>query len=181
MCIYCARHGTSWQSNQHYMPRCLANTGTSTTIPSKLYAVLWCADTAHYLENECMRQAMEDVLYRAGVNIIFNGHLHVYERTYPMYVSLPSTHYFLPPTKQTSKDKAALPFIDIWAVSLEVHFSSLTCGQSALRCPHVKMKCTSEPFPFFDMWAVGLEEQHSASAFGSSLTRHAEMALHCMC
>ncbi len=45
------------------------------------------ADTAHYLENECMRQAMEGVLYTYGVDVIFNGHLHVYERTFPMYVS----------------------------------------------------------------------------------------------
>ena len=34
-----------------------------------------------------MREAMEDVLYANGVDVILNGHLHVYERTFPMYVS----------------------------------------------------------------------------------------------
>lgn len=46
-----------------------------------------CADTAHYLENNCMREAMENVLYASGVDVILNGHLHVYERTNPVYVS----------------------------------------------------------------------------------------------
>lgn len=37
-----------------------------------------------------MREAMEDVLYAAGVDVILNGHLHVYERTNPVYVGPPS-------------------------------------------------------------------------------------------
>lgn len=41
--------------------------------------------TAHYLENNCMREAMENVLYASGVDVILNGHLHVYERTSPVY------------------------------------------------------------------------------------------------
>ena len=35
-----------------------------------------------------MREAMEDVLYANGVDVILNGHLHVYERTNPVYVSI---------------------------------------------------------------------------------------------
>ena len=42
----------------------------------------------HYKENECMRLAMEDLLYNSGVDIIFNGHCHEYERSNPVYVSL---------------------------------------------------------------------------------------------
>lgn len=45
------------------------------------------ADTSHYKENECMRLAMEHVLYGAGVDIVMNGHLHEYERSNPVYVS----------------------------------------------------------------------------------------------
>lgn len=30
---------------------------------------------AHYREAECMRTAMEDLLYQYGVDIIFNGHV----------------------------------------------------------------------------------------------------------
>lgn len=45
------------------------------------------ADTSHYKENECMRLAMEDVLYEAGIDIVLNGHCHEYERSNPVYVS----------------------------------------------------------------------------------------------
>ncbi|KAE8712256.1 Purple acid phosphatase 15 [Hibiscus syriacus] len=41
--------------------------------------------TAHYREAECMRVAMEDLLYKYGVDIVFNGHVHAYERSNPVY------------------------------------------------------------------------------------------------
>jgi predicted phosphodiesterase len=41
--------------------------------------------TKHYKETECMRQAMEDVLYEAGVDVVLNGHLHEYERSNSLY------------------------------------------------------------------------------------------------
>ena len=44
------------------------------------------ADTSHYKENECMRLAMENILYQAGVDIVLNGHCHEYERSNPVYV-----------------------------------------------------------------------------------------------
>lgn len=40
---------------------------------------------AHYREAECMRTAMEDLLYQYGVDIIFNGHIHAYERSNRVY------------------------------------------------------------------------------------------------
>lgn len=40
---------------------------------------------AHYREAECMRVAMEDLLYSAGVDIVFNGHVHAYERSNRVY------------------------------------------------------------------------------------------------
>lgn len=33
---------------------------------------------SHYKEVECMRVAMEEMLYNAGVDIIFNGHVSVF-------------------------------------------------------------------------------------------------------
>ncbi|PWA96614.1 purple acid phosphatase 15 [Artemisia annua] len=40
---------------------------------------------SHYKEVECMRVAMEELLYNAGVDIIFNGHVHAYERSNRVY------------------------------------------------------------------------------------------------
>ncbi|KAI5650641.1 hypothetical protein M9H77_36646 [Catharanthus roseus] len=41
--------------------------------------------TAHYREAECMRVAMEEILYNYGVDIVFNGHVHAYERSNRVY------------------------------------------------------------------------------------------------
>ncbi|XP_051177399.1 purple acid phosphatase 23 isoform X1 [Lolium perenne] len=35
---------------------------------------------SHYQEFECMRQQMEGLLYQHGVDIVFSGHVHAYER-----------------------------------------------------------------------------------------------------
>lgn len=40
---------------------------------------------AHYREAECMRVAMEDLLYSYGVDAVFNGHVHAYERSNRVY------------------------------------------------------------------------------------------------
>ncbi|XP_030507448.2 purple acid phosphatase 15 isoform X1 [Cannabis sativa] len=41
--------------------------------------------TAHYREAECMRVSMEDILYKYGVDLVFNGHVHAYERSNRVY------------------------------------------------------------------------------------------------
>ncbi|KAL8162874.1 hypothetical protein V2J09_014363 [Rumex salicifolius] len=41
--------------------------------------------TAHYRELECMRVEMEELLYKNGVDIVFNGHVHAYERSNRVY------------------------------------------------------------------------------------------------
>ncbi|ESR34166.1 hypothetical protein CICLE_v10005239mg [Citrus x clementina] len=41
--------------------------------------------SAHYREVECMRVEMEDLLYYYGVDIVFNGHVHAYERSNRVY------------------------------------------------------------------------------------------------
>lgn len=40
---------------------------------------------AHYREVECMRVEMEELLYKSGVDIVFNGHVHAYERSNRVY------------------------------------------------------------------------------------------------
>jgi hypothetical protein len=40
---------------------------------------------SHYQELECMRQEMEDLLYKYGVDIAFHGHVHAYERMNRVY------------------------------------------------------------------------------------------------
>ncbi|XVF65208.1 hypothetical protein PTKIN_Ptkin09bG0228800 [Pterospermum kingtungense] len=41
--------------------------------------------TKHYRENECMRQQMEGLLYKYGVDIVLSGHVHAYERSNRVY------------------------------------------------------------------------------------------------
>ncbi|WMV48261.1 hypothetical protein MTR67_041646 [Solanum verrucosum] len=41
--------------------------------------------TAHYREAECMKVAMEELLYEYGVDLVFNGHVHAYERSNRVY------------------------------------------------------------------------------------------------
>jgi hypothetical protein len=41
-------------------------------------------DPNSFKGNECMRQAYEPLLLSAGVDIVFNGHVHAYERSYPV-------------------------------------------------------------------------------------------------
>ena len=38
----------------------------------------------HYKEFECGRQQIEPFLYANGVDIVMHGHIHAYERTYPV-------------------------------------------------------------------------------------------------
>nr|GLL41254.1 purple acid phosphatase 23 isoform X1 [Ipomoea trifida] len=41
--------------------------------------------SSHYQEFECMRLEMEEVLYQYGVDIVFSGHVHAYERMNRVY------------------------------------------------------------------------------------------------
>ncbi len=40
---------------------------------------------SHYKEVECYQQQIEDLLYKYGVDFIFFGHVHAYERTNRVY------------------------------------------------------------------------------------------------
>ncbi|KAL5990161.1 Purple acid phosphatase 23 [Asimina triloba] len=41
--------------------------------------------SSHYQEFECMRQEMEAILYQYGVDMVFSGHVHAYERMNRVY------------------------------------------------------------------------------------------------
>ncbi|KAK8518040.1 hypothetical protein V6N13_083094 [Hibiscus sabdariffa] len=41
--------------------------------------------SSHYQEFECMRQEMEELIYQYGVDIVFSGHVHAYERMNRVY------------------------------------------------------------------------------------------------
>lgn len=45
-----------------------------------LHAPWYNTNTAHQGEGEGMRQAMEELLYKARVDVVFAGHVHAYER-----------------------------------------------------------------------------------------------------
>lgn len=45
-----------------------------------LHAPWYNTNTAHQGEGESMRQAMEELLYNARVDVVFAGHVHAYER-----------------------------------------------------------------------------------------------------
>nr|ACR23328.1 purple acid phosphatase isoform b1 [Triticum aestivum] len=45
------------------------------------YAPWYSTYKAHYREAECMRVAMEELLYSYGLDIVFTGHVHAYERS----------------------------------------------------------------------------------------------------
>jgi hypothetical protein len=40
--------------------------------------------STHYKEFECGRQQIEPILYQNGVDIVMHGHVHAYERTFPV-------------------------------------------------------------------------------------------------
>lgn len=50
-----------------------------------IHAPWYNSNKAHQGEGEDMRKAMEDLLYRAHVDVVFAGHVHAYER----FVSIP--------------------------------------------------------------------------------------------
>ena len=45
------------------------------------------SNTAHYIEFQIvdMRDSMESLFYKYKVNVVFAGHVHAYERSFPVY------------------------------------------------------------------------------------------------
>ena len=51
----------------------------------QVHAPLYCTNTGHYMEGEIFRRQYEPLLYKYGVDIVMNGHVHAYERSFPVY------------------------------------------------------------------------------------------------
>ena len=49
-----------------------------------MHAPWYNTNYAHWMEGELMRQSMEPLLNQYGVDIVLSGHVHSYERTYPV-------------------------------------------------------------------------------------------------
>ncbi|RWR74571.1 purple acid phosphatase 15 isoform X1 [Cinnamomum micranthum f. kanehirae] len=74
-----------YESGEQYrwLERDLANVDRSVTpwLIATWHPPWYTSYKAHYREVECMRVEMEELLYSYGVDIIFNGHVHAYERS----------------------------------------------------------------------------------------------------
>ena len=55
-----------------------------------MHAPWYTSYATHYREVECMRASLEPLLAKAGVDIVFSGHIHAYERTYRVLNHYPS-------------------------------------------------------------------------------------------
>eukprot|EP01018_Ginkgo_biloba_P037583 Gb_25900 [translate_table: standard] len=69
---------------------------------------------AHYREVECMRQEMEELLYKYGVDVVFNGHVHAYERSNRVYNYTldPCAPIYITVGDGGNREKMAIPHAD---------------------------------------------------------------------
>ncbi|CAI0437042.1 unnamed protein product [Linum tenue] len=76
------------KSHQHkWLKKDLASVDRKVTpwVVATWHAPWYSSYAAHYREAECMKVAMEDLLYKHGVDMVFNGHVHAYERSNRVY------------------------------------------------------------------------------------------------
>jgi acid phosphatase type 7 len=51
----------------------------------QFHVPVYCTNSGHYMEGEIFRRQYEPLLYKYGVDIVMNGHVHAYERSFPVY------------------------------------------------------------------------------------------------
>ncbi|KAK9088067.1 hypothetical protein Syun_030461 [Stephania yunnanensis] len=70
-----------------WLKRDLADVDRSVTpwLVATWHAPWYSTYKAHYREAECMKVEMEELLYSYGVDLVFNGHVHAYERSNRVY------------------------------------------------------------------------------------------------
>merc|ERR1712151_1271066 len=86
LCSYCAAHNGSLQYEWLAQDLREANRSITPWIVVAFH-VPWYTSSEHHGMSEAafMRDAMEDLLYNAKVDIVLSGHVHGYERTKPVY------------------------------------------------------------------------------------------------
>jgi hypothetical protein len=86
LCSYAGYYNTSnqyiWLEN--YFDTKINRTRTPWIIVMT-HTPLYNSNTGHWMEGELLRIWVEPLLYRYGVDIVISGHVHSYERTYPVY------------------------------------------------------------------------------------------------
>jgi hypothetical protein len=86
ICSYTGFFNESLQ--YHWLSEYLATSINRTKTPwviAMMHVPFYNSNTGHYMEGELQRIQMEPFLYDIGVDIVIAGHVHVYERTYPVY------------------------------------------------------------------------------------------------
>lgn len=84
LCSYC---GTGVDSPQYrWLEETLPQIDRKTTpwLVVIFHAPMYCSDVSHEQEAEEMRVSMEPLFYKYGVDVVFAGHVHAYERTAPV-------------------------------------------------------------------------------------------------
>ena len=78
---------TSLQYNWLQNDLALVNRTVTPWIIVVMHCPWYSSNVNHYADSQTilMRESMEDMFYQYNVNIVFNGHVHDYERTYPVY------------------------------------------------------------------------------------------------
>jgi UDP-2,3-diacylglucosamine pyrophosphatase LpxH len=69
---------------QKYLASKIDRTRTPWVV-AMMHSPLYNSNTGHWMEGELMRRAVEPLLYRYGVDVVLCGHVHSYERTYPVF------------------------------------------------------------------------------------------------
>jgi hypothetical protein len=54
-------------------------------IIAMMHAPFYNSNRGHWMEGELMRRELEPLLYEFGVDVVLSGHVHSYERTYPVF------------------------------------------------------------------------------------------------
>ena len=51
----------------------------------QFHVPMYCTNAGHWKEGELFRREYEPLFFQYGVDIVFNGHVHAYERSKPIY------------------------------------------------------------------------------------------------
>jgi acid phosphatase type 7 len=86
LCSYAGFSNTSLQYAwlTEYLSTSINRTKTPWLV-AMMHVPWYSSNSGHWMEGELMRRSMESILYSYGVDLVLTGHVHVYERTLPVY------------------------------------------------------------------------------------------------